>query len=182
MANIKASGISEFRQGGNLKELGDLVAIERKPSHLPAGVPRDSLAFQDLSFDLYDVARIVPDDMASDGAAAMLAGTSSGWVLQFKPYKLPASGEWRLFMSMRGDVPGGQASAVCARVGSFPPMNRYSEVTCGDIVGKAYRLVEVSGGPFTFSYDHQRGVYVQLAANAVDKRIFVDRLIAVPAR
>jgi hypothetical protein len=182
MANIEVAGLTQFRQGASMEELRDLVAIERKPSRLPADVPSDSIAFQDLSFDLYDMARIVPDDMASDGAAAMLAGTSSGWVLQFKPYKLPASGEWRLFMSMRGDVPSGQDSEVCARVGSSPPMNRYSEVTCGDIAGKAYRLVEVSGGPFTFSDDHQQGIYVQLAANAVDKHIFVDRLIAVPAR
>ncbi|MGH8618836.1 MAG: DUF4838 domain-containing protein [Burkholderiales bacterium] len=184
--NLKTSKVRQYRQGGGMAELAELLAVERRTADVPdlaRALPKVQwVDFQDLSFNRYDSARIVQDAAASDGAAVRMIGNSSTWAVQFKLDKLPKQGAWDLYASVRVDAGGGQERETGARVGSYPPMGLFSQSAIGESSDGRYRLVKVPGGPFRHDPDHGKGVYVQAGGTKLVKYVYVDRLLAVRVR
>lgn len=183
-ATAAASKLKLYRQDGPLAALWELIAVERRTPPKPAAVaqlaPQDWRFYQDWSFNQYDSARIVADGQASDGAALRMSAASWTWAAQFKFDKLPATGQWDLYARVRAEVGAASPSAAALRVGAYPPMGRFTAVPVSE-VGAGYRWVKVPGGPFAFSADHGRGVYVQAGGGNGVQSIFVDGILAVRA-
>ena len=183
---LKAAKVGHYRQGGNLGELAELLAVERRAPQPDASVRSlsrsDWVEFQDLSFNRYESARIVADPAASDGAAVRMNGNSSTWALQFKLDKLPREGEWDLYMSVRVEAAGAQDKDVGVRVGFAPPMNLVTPGSVGDLKDGEYHLIRVPGGPRHYDPDQGKSVYVQAPAVQNVRYVFIDRLIAVKAK
>ena len=104
-ATLTAEHVQQYRQGGDVAELLELLKIERR---LPSTPPplldlpvSDWVDFQDLSFNRYGDTRIVADQIASDGAAARMSAQTSAWNIQFKLDRLPKDGDWWLYVSLR---------------------------------------------------------------------------------
>jgi hypothetical protein len=162
-----------------------MLAVERHPAAPPAMVAalpqQDWRDYQDLSFNRYDAARIVPDDAASDGAAIRMNGNSSVWAMQFKLDKLPTTGRWDLYAAVRVDAAAGHDAALGLRVGSAPPMNVFNTATVGLLNDGRYHFVKVPGGPFAFSANHEKSIYIQPPNAGFVKYIYLDNLVAVRA-
>ena len=182
---IKDVKLLQYRQGGNAKELVQMLTVERHPATPPAMVSKlpaqDWRVYQDLSFNRYDTASIVSDDAASDGAAIRMNGHSSVWATQMKLDKLPVSGQWDLYADVRVDAESGHDQAVAVHVGSAPPMSLFNTAQVGTLNDGHYHLVKVPGGPFSFSTNHEKSIYIQPPAQPFVKYVYVDRLIAVRA-
>ena len=181
--SIRTAKVSSYRQGGNIKELEELLAVERHTPAAPAMVsklPRSDWAdFQDLSFNRYESAQIVQDKAASDGAAARMNGDSSSWAVQFKLDKLPKQRRWELYASIRVDAAANHDKDVGVKVGSYPPMGLFNQQLIGDLNDGQYHLIKVPGGPFHYDTDQGKGIYVQAPGAKYVKYVYVDRLIAV---
>ncbi len=178
----EAAGVRQYRQGGTLKEMERMLRIERTdPPKTPpsAVVPSQSewRDFQDLSFNRYGTTAIVADTQASDGSAAWIQPGKNGWLIQFKLDKLPSSGLWDLYVALRPESVGKSHDKAFAKVGSYPPMNRFTAVKHA-ISDTAYQHIKVPGGPFERQVDHSRGIYVQ-SQTAKDAGVLVDRILAV---
>ncbi len=184
--NLKTFKVRQYRQGGGLPELAELLAVERRTAEVPElarSLPKsDWVDFQDLSFNRYESARIVQDAAASDGAAIRMNGASSTWAVQFKLDKLPKQGDWDLYASVRVDAEGAQDKDIGARVGFSPPMGLFNTSPVGALGGGRYQWIKVPGGPFRYDPDHGKGVYIQGPGGKSVKYVYVDRLIAVRAR
>jgi hypothetical protein len=180
---IHTAKVTEYRQGGSIEELHELLAIERHTPEAPALVrelPKsDWMDFQDLGFNLYDTARIVPDKVASDGAAARMNGNSSTWAVQLKLNKLPKQGSWELYASVRIDAAANHDKDIGVRVGSSPPMGLFNTALIGTLNDGQYHLIKAAGGPFHYDTDQSKGIYVQASGAKYVKYIYVDRFIAV---
>ncbi len=180
--SARAEGVRQFRQDGKLEELAGLIALERRPASVPefmdGVVDAEWVDFQDLAFNRYYGAMIVEDVAASDGAAVRMPGNSGAWSVQFKLDKLPADGSWDLYVALRADSTGNVGSDAFARVGSYPPMNRF--VAARRANGHLqYQYVKVPGGPFAREINHEKGVYVQALRAAGVSSVLVDRVVAV---
>lgn len=186
MAALAAGRARQYRQGGDIAELGQLLAIERRPASPPRQVaglpPADWRVYQDLSLNRYGAARIVADPAAPDGAAVRMKGKSSAWTIQFKLDKLPPSGRWDIYAAVRVDAPAAAAETVGLRVGSAPPMDRADPVPAGAINDGQYHYIKVPGGPFAHTVDHARSIYIQPPNQTVVKYLYVDSLLAIRAR
>jgi len=182
---IRTAKVTEYRQGGSIKQLDELLAIERHtpaPPALVRDMPKsDWMDYQDLGFNLYDTALIVPDNAASDGAAARMNGNSSTWAVQFKLNKLPKQGSWELYASVRVDAAANHDKEAGVRVGSSPPMGLFNTGLVGALNDGQYHLVKAAGGPFHYDTDQSKGIYVQAPGGKYVKHIYVDRFIAVRA-
>jgi Domain of unknown function (DUF4838)/Glycosyl hydrolase family 67 N-terminus len=183
MATAKSAGVREYRQGGNLEELSAFLSVERhpaEPSGLISGRPKsDWFELQDLSFNRYSSATIVPDSIASDGASARISGSDSSWAVQIKLDKLPKGGCWDLYVDVRVDGDAELKNENVARVGSYPPMGRFSELNSDEFRDGRYHPIKVPGGPFTYGEDFNQGVYVQPVTAEKTSVIYVDRVIGV---
>lgn len=182
---IRDENITEYRQGGGMKELAGIIAIDLKdapPPELVRGMPRsDWRVVQDLGLNRYDDATIVADSAASDGAAARLNGNETGWLIQLKHHKLPENGLWRIYADVRVDAPDAGANDVALAIGSAPSMSNYLNVRMGELKSGDYRLIEVPGGPFHYDQDGQVVSYVRGGGSKNIKYIYVDRFILVRA-
>ena len=182
---VKISKLKQYRQGGGAAELAQMLAVKRHPAAPPAivaALPRqDWRDYQDLSFNRYDAARIVPDDTASDGAAIRMNGNSSVWAMQFKLDKLPATGLWDLYAAVRVDAAAGHDASLGLRVGSAPPMNVFNTASVGLLNDGHYHFIKVPGGPFAFSANHEKSIYIQPPNAGFVKYIYLDDLVAVRA-
>ncbi|WP_413436906.1 DUF4838 domain-containing protein [Sulfuriferula sp. GW1] len=180
---IRTAKVSEYRQGGNIKELDELLAVERRTPQAPAMVrdlaKSDWVDFQDLSFNRYESAQIVQDKSASDGAAARMNGDSSTWAVQFKLDKLPKQGRWELYASVRVDAATNHDKDVGAKVGYSPPMGLFNAGLIGTLNDGRYHFIKVPGGPFRYDTDQGKGVYIQAPGEKYVKYVYVDRFIAV---
>lgn len=180
--SARAEGVRQFRQDGKLEELAAMIAIERRPASVPdfmdGVVDAEWVDFQDLAFNRYYGAMIVEDAAASDGAAVRMPGNSGAWSVQFKLDKLPAGGRWDLYVALRADSAGDVGSDAFARVGSYPPMNRFVAAR-RDKGPQQYQYVKVPGGPFAREVNHEKGVYVQTLRAAGVNSVLVDRVVAV---
>lgn len=185
-AALAAGRARQYRQGGDIAELMQLLAIERRIAPPPArvaGLPAaDWRIYQDLSLNRYGAARIVADAAASDGAAVRMKGKSSAWTIQFKLDKLPPTGRWDVYAAVRVDAPDAADGAVGLRVGSAPPMSRSDPVRVGAVNDGRYHYVKVPGGPFVRTVDHARSLYIQPPNQAAVKYLYVDGLLAIRAR
>lgn len=177
--------LRQYRQGGNAKELAELLRVDR---HTPASSAwieglggKAQRVYQDLSFNRYESARIVQDNAASDGAAIRMKGQSSVWAIHFKLDKLPTSGAWHLYADIRVNAETGHEGVEAVHVGAYPPMNLFNKGLVGDLNDGRYHLIKVPGGPFRFSTDHQKGIYIQSSNNKFVKEIYLDRFVAVKA-
>jgi hypothetical protein len=181
--SLKTSKVRQYRQGGGMAELAELLAVERRTADVPElvrALPKAQwVDYQDLSFNRYDSARIVQDAAASDGAAARMNGNSSTWAVQFKLDKLPKQGAWDVYASVRVDGEGAQEKDVGVRVGFSPPMGLFNAGLAGALGNGRYQLIKVPGGPFRHDPDHGKGIYIQAPATKTVKYVYVDRLIAV---
>jgi hypothetical protein len=180
---ISSANVRQYYQGGDVAELRELLAIERRtaspPRPLASATPDEWVDFQDLSVNRYGGSRIVSDPIASDGAAVRMDPSSSGWNVQFKFDKLPKSNAWWLYASIRTQAKGGTDLFPAIRVGSYPSMSCFTMV---DLADGQYHLVEIPGGPFRHNTDHSTGAYIQLVPNPLIKAIFVDRFVATKNR
>jgi hypothetical protein len=186
ISTARAAGLTEYRQGGGLDELSALLAIERRqpePSGTVSGLAQsDWFELQDLSFNRYDGTAIVADSAASDGAAARILSSDQSWAIQIKLDKLPKAGCWDLYFDTRVDGGEALADGKAVRVGSYPPMGRFSELRFKDFKSGRYRPVKVPGGPFSYTEDFNRGIYVQSAPGAGNEFVYVDRATGVRAK
>ncbi|HUW28385.1 MAG TPA: DUF4838 domain-containing protein [Sulfuriferula sp.] len=180
---LRTAKVTQYRQGGNIQELEELLAVERHTPAVPAMVRdlpgSDWRDFQDLSFNRYESAQIVQDKAASDGAAARMKGDSSTWAVQFKLDKLPKEGQWELYASIRTDAAANHDKDVGAKVGYSPPMGLFNPGLIGNLNDGQYHLIKVPGGPFRYDTDQGKGIYVQAPSAKYVKYVYVDRLIAV---
>lgn len=176
---LRATRIRQYRQGGRVEELERLLNVQRKTPAPPpgaTGVPgKDWFDIQDLSFNRYGAVDIVADPQASDGAAARLPASARGWYLQMKLDKLPPGKRWRLFVVMRRDQ-----AAAAARVGMAPPMTCSVEAAGADWAAGRYQVIEVPGGPFQRTVDHNVSLYVQRSGPANSGAVYVDRVFGQP--
>jgi hypothetical protein len=183
--NVKSIKLRQYRQGGNAQELSEMLTVERHVAPPPAIVGKlsaqDWHVYQDLSFNRYDTARIVLDSVASDGAAIRMNGNSSVWAIQLKLHKLPSSGQWDLYADVRVEATDGHDQADAVHVGSAPPMNRFNTVQVSKLKDGQYHLIKVPGGPFNFSMNYEKSIYIQPTNQLFVKYIYVDRLIAIRA-
>lgn len=179
----KAVKLQQYRQGGGMEELTELLAVNRHAPAPPAMVlglsAADWRVFQDLSFNRYDSARIVQDSKASDGAAVRINGNSSTWAIQFKLDKLPKEGRWDLYADVRVDATSGHDREEGVRVGAYPPMGIFNGSSMDALNTGTYQLIKVPGGPFRHDPDHGKGMYVQAPNQEYIKYVYVDRLVAV---
>lgn len=177
---MKAAHVTVYRQDGDLNALNELLSIDRKPASAPTQAAslaaKDWRDIQDLDFELYSSAKIVADSHASDGAAVKMQGDASDWAMQLKFDKLPREGKWDLYANVRAE---GAASAGSIRVGSYPPMNRFNEVSASTVADGNYHSVAIPGGPFSYNADHEQGVYVQAAGMPAGSSVMIDRVIAI---
>jgi hypothetical protein len=186
MRTAKAERLTQYRQGGDMVELAQLLTVERHasaPPELSRGLPRsDWFELQELSFNRYDSAVIVQDASASDGAAARMAGNSSTWAIHLKLDKLPKESKWELYAAIRVDAENGHDQDTGAIVGSYPPMALLERKSVGELNDGRYHFVKIPGGPFGYDTDHSKGVYVQAANANYLKYVYVDRIVAVKTR
>jgi len=182
---VKDEKISQFRQGGNMKELANIIAIDRQPSKPPElvrGLPdSDWREVQDIGFNRY-VGSIEADPAASDGAAARVNGHDGGWWIQLKHHKLPEEGLWDIYAEVRVDEePGAAVEDFGLGLGSAPPMNLCKNIKIGDLKKGAYQLIKAPGGPFRYNPDDGAISYIRGGSKKV-KYINVDRFILVRAK
>ena len=197
---VAAEGIKQYRQGGTMQELAEIMAIERKDSAAPALVkdlPKENWReIQDLGFNrYYKNTVIVPDNSASDGATARLEGGKPPWVVQLKLHKLPEEGLWDIYADVRVEAnPGAtlEDTDVALAIGSAPPMGRFTEITAGTLRRNgpestaSFQLVKAPGGPFRYHQGDGHIIYIRGVSPAKGKEnkvkyIYVDRFIAVRA-
>jgi hypothetical protein len=178
LAAMKEAKVTQFYQGGPLTALVERLAIERKPASAPDFTEKSSMRWhdiQDLSFNLYDNAHIVADAGASDGAAVVLDGRNAGWNVQLKLDKLPKSGKWWVYASVRSEGDGGRGPV--AHLGSAPPMSCFSAIDGSSAQGASYHWFEVPGGAHQYSTDHDKSLYVAAVPGPGKHQIYVDRLV-----
>ena len=181
-ANWDAAKVREYIQGGNLKELKDLLTIERKTPEVPdlaQGLPAtDWIDFQDLAFTRYG-SKIVADPAASDGAAIRLDGNNGVWAVQLRRYKLPREGNWDLYAAVRIDKGGkGTDADLAVNIGLSPPMGRFNSGTVGELGDGVYHWIKVPGSPMTYAQEDEQLMYVQPRQN-MTKYIYIDRVVAI---
>ncbi|WP_434114438.1 DUF4838 domain-containing protein [Paraburkholderia caffeinilytica] len=182
-ASIKAAHVTMFRQGGRIAALNELLAIERHEPSPPSATanlaPADWRDFQDLNLNVYGDAHIVADSAASDGAAVQMKGSSSIWAVQFKFDKLPRTGSWDLYATLRVRSSSNAQHRGDVLVGSFPPMDRFTRVSSETLSGDQYQVIQVPGGPFSYGTNHEQGAYVQADRLAADDQVLVDRFFVM---
>ncbi len=173
---IARAKVTHYMQGGDIEQLRELVAVDRHAAGRPSvTAPGDRwIDLQDLGLNRYDGVPIVADTAASDGAAVRIGPGASGWDVQLKLDKLPAMGSWWLYASVRGDISG----YAGVKVGIYPPLNCFDAVSSLSQGPRAYRWIEVPGGPFVHTTDHETGVYVQATGGLGRGDVFLDRFIA----
>jgi len=175
--------VTQYRQGGRLDELAELLAVERHAAEPHARVrdlPRAGWhEVQDLGVNRYHTARIVADPLASDGAAVRMDGKHSTWAMQLKLEKLPQEGLWEVYADLRVEAAPGHEGDLAVRVGSAPPMNRFEAVKTGDVADGKYHLVKVPGGPFRFEVNHEKSIYLQAAAKEYIQYVYLDRFVMI---
>ncbi len=180
---LKAAHVTVYRQDGDLNALNELLAVDRKsaaaPSQTASIAAKDWRDIQDLDVELYSSAKIVADPHASDGAAVKMQGDASDWAMQLKFDKLPRDGKWDLYAYVRTDGAEGAKPAGNVRVGSYPPMNRFTEANAATLADGNYHSVVVPGGPFSYNADHEQGVYVQADGMPAGSNVYIDRVIAI---
>lgn len=181
MTAIKAAGITQFFQGGSIAALKTRLSITRTTPKLSIapkamGHWRD---VQDLSFNLYGGAQTVADPAASDGAAVAMPVGDTSWNVQLKLDKLPSSGTWWAYASVRIASPDETSDAL--HVGSAPPMACFSKVNASPSIS-SYRWVEFPAGPHAYSDDHNLSLYFAAVPTKSARRIFVDRIILTERR
>ena len=182
---IRRDGVRCYRQGGKVNELMDLIAIERRSAPLPAefaALPaKDVIVVEDLGLNRYGNTPVVADVFAGDGAAASMNDAPGGWFIQFKLNQLPEDGsKWDVYYRIAVETDGPPGDEVLARVGSAPPMNRFTELRAKDLPKDGYRSVKVPGSPFAYSGAEGDVTYAVKAAKSA--RVKVDAVILVRVR
>lgn len=183
-AVIAAEGITQYRQGGSVKELFEILAMERKEAALPAefrDLPPDRVKeVQDLGFNRYFANTVlVQDERASDGVAARIQGNVGAWVIQAKRHLIPEEGEWDVYAEVRIVAKDGTNDGeALAKIGSAPPMARFSELKWRDFKDGQYHLVKAEGSPLRYTGDEGAVCYVATASKQVEA-LHVDRFIFV---
>lgn len=179
-----AAGVKQYIQGGGLKELQELIAIDRKPTSRPDIVKdlpdADWREYQDLAFTRYG-SKTVADPAASDGVAIRLDGNNTVWAAQFRRFKLPTEGKWDLYMAVRIDKAKEDDALPAVNVGSSPPMGRFTSGTVGELSTGEYKWIKVAGSPMTHRTEDEQIVYIQ-PRQGVAKYIYMDRLVAIRHR
>lgn len=181
-ANWEAARVREYIQGGNLKELKDLLTIERKTPEAPdlakGLAASDWIDFQDLAFTRYG-SKIVADPAASDGAAIRLDGNNSVWAAQLRRYKLPREGNWDLYAAVRIDKGGkGTDADAAVNIGLSPPMGRFNSGAVGELGDGTYHWIKVPRSPMNYAQGDEHLMYVQ-PRSGMTKYIYIDRVVAI---
>jgi hypothetical protein len=181
---VSESKVSQYIQGEKISDLAAVFRIERKKPGKPdfAGAIEPWADIQDLSFQRFASAKsaIVVDSLASDEAAVALDRSDQGWNLQLKLDKLPETGKWWLYAAIRPD--GLMSGKTIARLGSSPPMNCFVTIADPRPQTAAYQWFEVPGGPFSYSTDHGKSIYVQPIKGPEGSKILIDRIVALSDR
>ena len=184
---LKEEHVTEYRQSGSIKELLRLIKLKRTTPRIPKIVrnlpKRDWMTIQDLGITRYWDTAIVSDPAASDGTAIRIRGNQQAWVIQYRLDNLP-KGRWNLYAAVRVDTASYQDAAkgdVALMVGSSPPMNRYVNVTVGELKKGAYQLIKVPGSPFSYNPvpSAGRSAWIHGIGNSKIKYIYVDRFVAI---
>jgi hypothetical protein len=182
LSTAQTAGLTQYRQDGSIEELSRWLAIERrepKPSEMVSHVAKpDWFELQDLSFNQYGSSGIVADPAASDGASARILGSDPTWAVQIKLDKLPKTGCWDMYVDIRADGDQSRANDNAILVGSYPPFGNFVGVKLGDLNDDRYHSVKVPGGPFAYTENYERGIYIQPAPGAA-KFVYVDRTTGV---
>lgn len=178
---ISQAGVKEYIQNDKIKALVSLLKIERRAPEKPdiATDGGDWQDIQDISFQRFAGAKsgIVADPLASDGAAIALDRSQQGWNTQLKFDKLPKSGKWWLYAAIRVD--GGMKNEKVAKLGSAPPMNCFDTVGNDQPVADKYFWFQVPGGPFSYTADHARSIYLGPLIGPQGSKVLIDRIVAL---
>jgi len=182
-AAISAEGVKAYRQDGSITALRELLAIERRPPQAPSVVQGlksiDWVDFQELSFNLYGRARIVPDPQASDAAAARIPGNERAWAIHLKLDRLPGEGRWDLYARVRIDAPSRSGHDFAAILGAYPGARASSRLDAARLGDGNYTDILIPGGPFIMTKDHAKGIYIQVGRGASSDALLVDRIFAL---
>ncbi len=186
MHTLKREHVSEYRQGGSIQELHRLILLKRTAPRTPSivrGLPRrDWRTIQDLGIiRYYPDTVIVRDPAASDGTAVRIGGGQQAWVIQYHLDNLPEKGLWNLYVAVRADAGKARSGDVAMAVGSAPPMDRFLDVTVGQLKKGGYRWIKIPGGPFRYNPIPSEGAvaYIHGIPNSKVKYIYVDRFVEI---
>lgn len=181
---VSAAKVSQYLQGDGINELAAIFRLGRNRAERP-DIARDVAQWadiQDISFQRFAgrKSEIVSDTFASDGVAVALDRSNRGWNLQLKFDKLPKTGKWWLYAAIRPDgIVNGKS---IAKLGSASPMNCYVTIDDPRPQTSDYQWFEVPGGPFSYSEDHAKSIYVQPVEGVERSVVLVDRILALSQR
>ncbi|MCD4660139.1 MULTISPECIES: DUF4838 domain-containing protein [unclassified Agrobacterium] len=178
---ISQAGVTQYIQNDKIAALAPLLAIERRPPEKP-DIAMDGVSWkdiQDISFQRFAGAKsaIVADPLASDGAAVALDRSSPGWNMQLKFDKLPKSGEWWLYAALRTDDT--TKNEAVAKLGAAPPMDCFDTIGPDQLTSAAYSWFQVPGGPFSYTADHARSIYLDPLRGPEGSKVIIDRIVAL---
>ena len=189
---VEEAKVWQYRQGGKMDELRQLVTVERKDEIAPAALvegldKKDWVEFQEQSFNRYYARTfIVEDSAASDGAAARLDGRDNAWVLQLWHARLPEEGSWEVYAAVRAEPAGG--AGADANAFTFGASLDYSEkvnqraVKFSELKEGEFVYIKIPGGPYKHRHSMPSSFFIHPASEKNVKYVFVDRLVAVRAK
>ncbi|MES5048085.1 DUF4838 domain-containing protein [Rhizobium nepotum] len=178
---ISQAGVTDYIQSDKIEALASLLTIERRAPQKPdiAADGVDWKDIQDISFQRFAGAKsaIVADPLASDGAAIALDRSKPGWNTQLKFDKLPKSGKWWLYAAIR--VGGTMKNEKVANLGAAPPMSCFDTIGGDQLVADKYFWFQVPGGPFSYTADHARSIYLAPLSGPEGSKVLIDRIVAL---
>ncbi len=155
------------------------------PPTVPLPPPYDKVArgnvvdFQENLLTLFNGASIVPDRLASNGKAAKMGASDTGWNIQLHQVdKAGVNGRWRCLAMVRIEAEGLGPATTFAVHGNRTKINASTTAKIEDLKDGQYHLLDA--GVVDFDGTDWRVIYFAPHANPDKVRaIFVDRVFLV---
>lgn len=178
---LKNAKVEAYREGGRAASTEALLETLKTPQNRARlaevcedRLPRNCIDFQDRSFRLAGDARLISDDMASDGSTARMSGNSAVWGIQLPLSELPVEGEWKVYFRGRIEEGSGKGSDVAFKAGVFPGRDR--KMTMKQVAGKGYQELMLPG---VWTRDQKKYIWMAPPKSNAIKAFYIDRIIAV---
>ena len=178
---LKNSKVTAYREGGQsassvalLKNLRNPQNQARPPEVCKNRLPENCIDFQDRSFRLAGDAKLVSDEMASDGSTARMSGNSAVWGIQLPLNELPPEGSWKVYFRGRIEEGSGKGYDIAFKVGIYP--GREQKMTMNQMADKGYQEWMLPG---VWTRDKKKYVWIAPPKSNAIKALYVDRIIIV---